>query len=157
MIIGADLIDGGGIVSRHDIQPMRRRRAEHAAAWAMAMEFSQLSFGVCKESGVILRINHHINLVGLQNAIGRALGVVTAAVVVEHRNLFGRAFAKAHADCRVWASLSLLLLQRFDRCKLRNVNAFFFAHDDVVPAAIHRRSWLNADKAIAAGRDWDAA
>jgi hypothetical protein len=44
--------------------------------------------------------------------------------------------------------------QRFDGGQLRDVNAFLFAHNDVVAAAIDRRAWLNADKTITTGFGW---
>ena len=46
-----DLIDGGGIVRGQNIQSMRRIVQHSRSRVATAMEFSQLNFGVCKESG----------------------------------------------------------------------------------------------------------
>ena len=53
-------------------------------------------------------------LTRLQDAIGRALRVIAAALVVEHRNFFGRTFTKAHTDLQFVRVFVVLVLKRLD-------------------------------------------
>ena len=150
MIIATDLIDGGGIVRGQNIQSMRRIVQHSRSRVGHGDGVLPAKFRRVQGVRLVRRIDHDADFVRLENTIGRALGIVTAAIVVEHRNIFSRAFAKAHADLQPMRVLVVVALQRFDFRKARNVDALFFGDDDVMAAAIDRRSGLHADKAVAA-------
>ena len=95
-------------------------------------------------------VDEDVELVRLEDAVGRAAGVVAAAFVVEDRHLLGRAFAPAHAD-----------LQRMRQRVARelahlwqpgDVDDFLVRHQDLMAAAIERRTGLDNNIARSAVR-----
>jgi hypothetical protein len=150
VIVGADLIDGGGIIRGHDIQTMRRIVQHGRCRVRDADRVFPAEFRRMKRLRWFRRIENDADFIRLENAVGRAPGVVAAAIVVEHRNVLGGTFAEARADLQRVRILVVVAFQRFDFRKSRDVDALFCGGDNVMAAAIHGRTGLDADKAIAA-------
>ena len=104
------------------------------------MLFFHPSAGEPGERSLRWRINHYVDLVRLQHTIGSALGIITAAVVVEHGNGLGRALAVTDANLQSVRSRIVFLDQRLNGLKLRQVNAVLLRYQNVMPAAINRQA-----------------
>ena len=139
--------------------PRRRTRRPSAALkrtrWASAKPMStpRTRRGPVHTSARGRRVDHHVDLVRLEDPVGQAARVVAAALVVEHRDRFGAALAVAEADLEVCArrrrSASRAPATAGEQAE---VEALLVAHDDLVPAAVDRGARLDADEPVAAAR-----
>jgi hypothetical protein len=94
------------------------------------------------------RIDEDVETVRLENAVGRALGVVAAALVVEDRHLLGGTLAVAHAELQ--HVQSVVVGQRLDGGQTGDIDDFLGGDQDLVAAAIERRARLDHHVALAA-------
>src|ERR1700730_9150135 len=101
--------------------------------------------------GLVLGIKDDTKFPRLENAIRRALRVIAAALVVKNGNVFHQTAPQAHADLQLVRFIVTLSLKRLNLRQGQQVNAFLFAHDNVVPAAIHRKAWFDTNETITTG------
>ena len=88
---------------------------------------------------------------GFEDAVGRALRVVTAALLIKNRNVLGRTFAIRDAEFEtVLGGVVGIVFERLDRRKLVEDQSFGHGHENVVAAAVDRAARLEDDEAIAA-------
>ena len=107
--------------------------------------------GTAERAGGHRRIDEHVDIERLQDAVGQAAGVVAPALVVQHRDRLGAALAIAQAELQRMGLL-VVRVERLDRGEEREVEALLLAHDDLVPAAVERRSRLDAHEPVATTR-----
>ena len=157
VVIGGDLVDGAGAGGRlgQDVQAMRGVVQGDPGRAGQGDRVLPAQARLVRPMAGWLRVDEDVEFEGLADAVGRAGGVVAAAVVVQDGDVLGRALAVAEADLEgvghpVPASVAVRGQHGHGRY-LAQVEGGLLGDEDFVAAAVDRCSRLDDQVAVLAG------